>query len=79
MDSWVVCVNAVSSDGEKLNAEYVVEATSMTGAFYMFEQSPEEAKLRQFIKDGYYKMHCRRKYTYTYTKGTEPPAGNSSS
>ena len=79
MDSWVVCVDAVSSDGEKLNAEYVVEATSMTGAFYMFEQSPETAKLRQFIKDGYYKTHCYRKYTYTYTKGTEPPASDSGS
>ena len=75
MDSWVVCVNAVSSDGEKLNAEYVVEATSMTGAFYMFEQSPKAAKVRQFVKDGYYKMHCRRKYTYTYTKGTVRPTG----
>ena len=63
MDSWVVCVNAVSSDGEKLNAEYVVEATSMTGAFYMFEQSPDAAKIRQFIKDGYYRIRCYRTYT----------------
>ena len=75
MGSYLIEINAVSSDGEKRSYEHFVEAASIVDAFEKFDQTLDAAEIRRFIKDGYCNIACH----LLGTKGTEPPAGNSSS
>ena len=75
MDSYLIEINAVSSDGEIRSYEHTVEAESIVDAFNKFDQTLDAAEIRRFIKSGYCNIGCH----WIGTKGTEPPTGNSSS
>lgn len=75
MDSYLIEINAVSLDSEKFNCDYTVEAESIADAFNKFIQSKDLDTIRQFAKNGYCNLSCH----WVGTKGTEPPASDSSS
>lgn len=75
MGSYFIEINALSSDGEKRSYEHFVEAESIVDAFEKFDQTLDAAEIRRFIKDGYCNIACH----LLGTKGTEPPASDSSS
>ena len=75
MDSYLLEINAVSSDGEKFNCTYITTAKNIVDAYNIFDHSETADALRIMIKNGYYTASCHR----LCTKGTEPPAGNSGS
>lgn len=75
MGSYLLEINAISADGEKRIYEHIVEAESIVDAFNKFDQTLDAAEIRRFVENGYCNIGCH----WLDTKGTEPPAGNSSS
>ena len=73
MGSYLIEINAVSSDGEKRSYEHIVEAESIVDAFNKFDQTLDAAEIRRFIKHGYCNLSCH----WTGTKGTVSPASGS--
>ena len=71
MGSYLIEINALSSDGEKRSYEHFVEAESIVDAFEKFDQTLDAAEIRRFIKDGYCNIACH----LLGTKGTVRPTG----
>ena len=71
MDSYLIEINALSSDGEKRIYEHIVEAKSIADAFNKFIQSEDVDTIRQFAKNGYCNLSCH----WIGTKGAATPTG----
>ena len=71
MDSYLIEINAVSSDGEKFNCAYITTAKNIVDAFNIFDQSETAHALKIMTKNGYYTASCHR----LGTKGTARPTG----